>query len=168
MVHLSNATIAANLGCGFISKDLSYKIANVVYNPKKFSALTWRHKSIPGTAQIFKTGKIIVNTSSVEGAKKCLRKYARILQRKGYPVNLNKIQIVTMSAVHKLVNKPDLRKIPYYEPELANTAQIRKYGMTFLIHHTGTVMITGIKDFGWQLVETVVLLEDIDFFLTTL
>jgi hypothetical protein len=29
-------------------------------------------------------------------------------------------------------------------------------------------MITGIKDFGWQLVETIALLEDLDLFLTTL
>jgi TATA-box binding protein (TBP) (component of TFIID and TFIIIB) len=131
--------------------------------------ITWEHKNIPGKALIYASGKLlVVGVLSEEGARKSLRNYARILQRKGYPVKLNKIHIVTMSAVHKLTNKPDLRKIPYYEPELANTAQIRKYGMTFLIHHTGTVMITGIKDFGWQLVETFVLLEDLDFFLTTL
>jgi TATA-box binding protein (TBP) (component of TFIID and TFIIIB) len=152
MVKITNVTITANLGCEIILKDLSYKIANAIYNPCKFSAITWRHKLIPGTSRFFQTGKIIVNSISIDVAKKSLRNYARILQ---YPVYLNKIKIVTMSAVHKLINKPDLRKIPYYEPELANTSQIHKYGMTFLTQHTGTVMITVIKDFGWQLVDTI-------------
>jgi hypothetical protein len=89
-------------------------------------------------------------------AKQCIRKYARCLQKKGYPVKLVKIKLCTMSATHKLINKPDMIN---YEPELSNCACFSKYGMTFLIHFNGTVLITGIKDLG-KLIEAALLLDD--------
>jgi TATA-box binding protein (TBP) (component of TFIID and TFIIIB) len=169
MVHITNVIVSANLECQFNLREIASRFNNTIYKPKAFQMVTWQHRRIVGKALLYASGKLFVTGVKHEpSARKSLTQYARYLQKNGYPVKISKIKLVTMSAVHKLTNEPDLSKIPGYELELANTAQIRKYGMTFLLHSTGTVMITGIKNFGWEIVETVVLMEDLEFLLNTL
>jgi TATA-box binding protein (TBP) (component of TFIID and TFIIIB) len=143
-------------------KELVHKLSNVVYNPKKFSALNWQHRKISGKLQLFLNGTVILNgAKSYTSARKSMRQYGRCLQKLGYKITVSNIRLVNMSAVHKLANRPDLKMFPNYELELSNNVKFVKYGMTFLIHHPGTVIITGIKTMSWKLIETLYLLEDV-------
>ena len=85
------------------------------------------------------------------GNKSQLRKYARILQKLGYPIHLHKVQIITQSAMYQLknvVNYSELSKLSgaVYEPEIYHAVGIRRNGVYFIVYKTGKVVITGIKN----------------------
>ena len=68
-----------------------------------------------------------------------MQKYARILFKMGYPVSLNKVKIVTCSAVYSLINGVNyfkMMKLPgaTYEPEIYPTLNIKEkeYTLQFI------------------------------------
>ena len=84
------------------------------------------------------------------GEKFQKRKYARILQKLGYPVGLNNFKMVTQSAVYQLrrhVKYEDFLQLPgsTYEPEIYHGLEIRRGGVYFIIYRSSKVVITGIK-----------------------
>lgn len=121
---------------------------NIVYNPQKFTAATWRHKKIHGTLLIFPNGKIThLGPPTGESPRVHVRRYARVLHKQGHPVRLSPIRTVSMSGVHQLAGPIDLYDIPgsSYEPELINAAILKRDGVTLNIFYTGKVIITGIR-----------------------
>ena len=119
---------------------------DVVYKKVPFDVLVWHHKKIRCTSLLYRTGKMICH-----GNKSQLRKYARILQKLGYPIHLHKVQIITQSAMYQLknvVNYSELSKLSgaVYEPEIYHAVGIRRNGVYFIVYKTGKVVITGIKN----------------------
>lgn len=87
-------------------------------------------------------------SKSISEANLRLRRYARFIQRLGWPVSLS--EMVTISASFKVEGRLDLRKVVQYyegryEPELFPAAMFTKDTIHFTCFHTGSVLITGIK-----------------------
>ena len=102
---------------------------------------------------VFSTGKLMVNgkVGSVVEAKRRLRRYARCIQRQGWPLTLSRINVITISASFKVSGPLDLVKVVRhyrgrYEPELFPAAMFMKNDIHFTCFHTGSVLMTGIKD----------------------
>ncbi len=121
------------------------------------SCVILRHRKIGGgkpAALIFASGYMSVNgSSSVHEAKTNVRKFARLIQRNGYDVRLNKISVQSVSAAcqlrrHKKFNllKDALHLKGQYEPELFSAMCVRQKGICCLIFNNGKVVITGIKE----------------------
>ena len=84
---------------------------------------------------IYSTGKNICH-----GGKEQLKKYARLVKRKGYPVRMLKIKTITMSAVYTLRRKVEHWKIVQklqgsYKPEIFHGIGFIREG----IHYTPPV-----------------------------
>lgn len=101
---------------------------------------------------VFSTGKLTVNgkSKSIAEAKLRVRRYARLIQRLGWPVTLNSIDVVTVSASFKTEGPLDLYKVAryyngHYDPELFPAAMFTKDDVHFTCFHTGSTLMTGIK-----------------------
>ena len=120
-MQLTNVVVQANLGCAFDLRDITLKLNNARFNPRSFSALIWQHRKIGGNCLLFSNGKINCNgkcSSLLEGRQR-LRRYARIIQKLGYKVELRNVKVITASAVHKLSGKINPTHLPRdfsYEP----------------------------------------------------
>ena len=106
-----------------------------------------------------------MGNNSVEQAKKDLRKYARIVQKLGYSVYLDRIPVVTKSAVATLsgkLNLPSLAKFlnGSYEPELFHAALVKDGNVNFTCFKSGKIIMTGVKN----IVSLYVMLAQIDMF----
>ncbi len=155
-INTTNVLCAGMLGCAVDLKKLAGKMANVVYNPKKMSCLTMKHRKIGRgrcAAVLFRTGYLSVNGSeTVREARINFRQFARLIQRQGYPVSLCKIDIQCISAVARLPKflKPNMKHAvkrlgASYEPEISNSACIKSLGVCLLLFASGGMVITGIK-----------------------
>lgn len=139
-----------DLGCPIDLLQLAYRLRNVRYDPKSFSGVIWQHRSIGGNCLLFSNGKINCNgkCSSFREGRHRLRRYARCLQKMGYPVYLSNVRLVTASAVHQLSGAIEPRQLPKdftFEPELFPAVMFRRHGMHFTCHLNGKMLITGIK-----------------------
>ena len=66
-------------------------------------------------------------------------------------MNIHKIEIITMSAVHQTSSQLDFKKIcelpgGMYEPEIHNAAMLKRGKVHFNCFHTGRIVITGLRD----------------------
>jgi transcription initiation factor TFIID TATA-box-binding protein len=78
-------------------------VCNSIYNPRKYSGMIWKHRHIKSTCFVFHTGRIMcMGNNSLKASKKDLRKYARLVSKKGYNVSLDCMTVVTKSAVATL------------------------------------------------------------------
>lgn len=83
-----------NLGCQLDLKLIALHARNSEYNPKRFSAVIMRIREPRTTALIFSSGKIVcTGAKSEEDSKLAARKYARIIQKLGFPVSYTNIKI---------------------------------------------------------------------------
>ena len=152
MVRITNVVCTAEFGVSIDLTFLAKHAKDIVYDPRHFSGVIWHHKKIGGSCLVFKNEKLNCNgNKSVSDAKRRIRQYARAIQQCGYHVTLKKIDIITMSAVHKLSNKVDLAIVREilkgtYEPEFFNAAMFKKGRLRFYCFRTGTVVITGIRN----------------------
>lgn len=149
-MHFTNVVVQADLGCSFDLQYLSHRLINVRYQPTLFSGMIWQHRRIGGNCLVFSNGKINCSGAaiSIQQGRQRLRRYARLLQRMGCDVQLLKIRIVTVSAVHQLSGKIDPTNLPIhfsYEPELFPAVMFRRDDLHFTCHLSGKVIITGIK-----------------------
>ena len=152
-MRLTNVVYQANLIVQIDLKCLVHQLNNVRYNPRTFSGLIYQNRKIGGNCLIFSNGKINCNgaCSDFDSGVKRLRRYARILQRLGYVVRLSEIRLITASAVHKLsgrINVESLCRIQdfQYNPELFPAVMLRRQGIHFTCHLSGSLLITGIKN----------------------
>ena len=58
------------------------------------------------------------------GNKCHLRKYARVLQKLGYPICLHKVQILSQSAVYQLKNVVNYSELSNYQGQFMNQRYI--------------------------------------------
>lgn len=101
---------------------------------------------------LFPNSKMIVNgkARSLKEAKRRVRRYARVLQRMGWHVQLKHIQVQTISASFKVEGPFNLSNIVRYyggnyEPELFPAAMFTKDAIHFTCFQSGAILMTGIK-----------------------
>lgn len=152
MVQLTNVVVQADLHVCIDLQHLVYSTRDIRYDPKVFSGAIWQHRKIGGNCLVFKNGKInCAGSRSIQQARKRLRQYARLVQKLGYEVALNKVEIVTMAAVHQLSSRLDFSQMckylgAVYEPEILNAVMLKRGKLHLNCFHTGKVVITGIRD----------------------
>ena len=132
MVELTNVVVQADLSCSINLKHLANNTRDIKYDPGRFTGAIWQHRLIGGNCLVFHNGKVNCNgNKSIHQAKKRLRQYARLLQRHGFQVTLKKIELITMSAVHRLSSTLELKEVSAmlgaeYNPEILNAAILKK------------------------------------------
>lgn len=76
-----------NLSCKLDLKRIALHARNAEYNPKRFAAVIMRIREPRTTALIFSSGKMVcTGAKSEEDSRLAARKYARIIQKLGFPV----------------------------------------------------------------------------------
>src|SRR5438477_4454629 len=97
-----------NLGCRL---DLPYIAAhgvNLEYMPEKFNPIVMRLKEPKSTALLFTSGKIVVTgTKDEKNAEIATRRFARIVQKLGFPVRFLNFRITNIVASATLKFRPD-------------------------------------------------------------
>jgi len=137
--------------------SLANVLTNVAYDPRQFSALRLKSKKIGGSMLLFANGYAICHgpaTNRFE-ANRRLRRYARRVQKAGYPdLRLTATGLVTVSlvaSVGRRLNLPDILALmtdTSYEPELHNYLMLRTPRAHFNVFSTGKVVVTGVRRFS--------------------
>ncbi|XP_074646370.1 uncharacterized protein LOC141902502 [Tubulanus polymorphus] len=153
--QLQNIVCTVNLGCKLDLKKIALHARNAEYNPKRFAAVIMRIRDPRTTALIFSSGKMVcTGAKSEEEAKLAARKYARIVQKLGFPAKFLdfKIQNMVGSCDVKFPIRLEglvLRhgQFSSYEPELFPGLIYRmvKPRIVLLIFVSGKVVLTGAK-----------------------
>uniref|UniRef100_A0A453JIY5 TATA-box-binding protein n=1 Tax=Aegilops tauschii subsp. strangulata TaxID=200361 RepID=A0A453JIY5_AEGTS len=83
---LQNIVSTVNLDCKLDLKAIALQARNAEYNPKRFAAVIMRIREPKTTALIFASGKMVcTGAKSEQQSKLAARKYARIIQKLGFP-----------------------------------------------------------------------------------
>lgn len=83
-----NIVSTVNLNCKLDLKKIALHARNAEYNPKRFAAVIMRIREPRTTALIFSSGKMVcTGAKSEEDSRLAARKYARIIQKLGFPVS---------------------------------------------------------------------------------
>ncbi|KAL5009120.1 hypothetical protein ScPMuIL_014701 [Solemya velum] len=153
--QLQNIVCTVNLGCKLDLKKIALHARNAEYNPKRFAAVIMRIRDPRTTALIFSSGKMVcTGAKSEEQAKLAARKYARIVQKLGFPAKFLdfKIQNMVGSCDVKFPIRLEGLVLTHgqfssYEPELFPGLIYRmvKPRIVLLIFVSGKVVLTGAK-----------------------
>ncbi|CAF0993818.1 unnamed protein product [Adineta ricciae] len=153
--NLQNIVSTVNLGCPLDLKRIALQARNAEYNPKRFAAVIMRIRTPRTTALIFSSGKMVcTGAKSEEHSIQAARRYARVIQKLGFPAKFLdfKIQNMVGSAdVHFKIRLEalQLKHDTYcsYEPELfpGLIYRIIKPKIVLLIFNSGKVVLTGAK-----------------------
>ncbi|KAG0229356.1 TATA-box-binding protein [Actinomortierella wolfii] len=152
---LQNIVATVNLDCRLDLKTIALHARNAEYNPKRFAAVIMRIRDPKTTALIFASGKMVVTgAKSEDDSRLASRKYARIIQKLGFPAKFTdfKIQNIVGSCDVKFPIR--LEGLAYahgpftsYEPELFPGLIYRmvKPKIVLLIFVSGKIVLTGAK-----------------------
>ncbi|KAG7657605.1 TATA-box binding protein [Arabidopsis suecica] len=152
---LQNIVSTVNLDCKLDLKAIALQARNAEYNPKRFAAVIMRIREPKTTALIFASGKMVCTGAKSEHLSKlAARKYARIVQKLGFPAKFKdfKIQNIVGSCDVKFPIR--LEGLAYshsafssYEPELfpGLIYRMKLPKIVLLIFVSGKIVITGAK-----------------------
>ncbi|XP_071479055.1 TATA-box-binding protein-like [Diadema antillarum] len=153
--QLQNIVSTVNLGCKLDLKKIALHARNAEYNPKRFAAVIMRIREPRTTALIFSSGKMVcTGAKSEDNSKLAARKYARVVQKLGFPAKFLdfKIQNMVGSCDVKFPIRLEglvLTHVQFssYEPELFPGLIYRmvKPRIVLLIFVSGKVVLTGAK-----------------------
>uniref|UniRef100_A0A3B4YL86 TATA box binding protein n=1 Tax=Seriola lalandi dorsalis TaxID=1841481 RepID=A0A3B4YL86_SERLL len=146
-----------NLGCKLDLKTIALRARNAEYNPKRFAAVIMRIREPRTTALIFSSGKMVcTGAKSEEQSRLAARKYARVVQKLGFPAKFLdfKIQNMVGSCDVKFpirINFTDNIQVLIsgsYEPELFPGLIYRmiKPRIVLLIFVSGKVVLTAFEN----------------------
>ncbi|KAH9514834.1 hypothetical protein Btru_023755 [Bulinus truncatus] len=153
--QLQNIVCTVNLACKLDLKTIALRARNAEYNPKRFAAVIMRIRDPRTTALIFSSGKMVcTGAKSEDQARLAARKYARIVQKLGFPAKFMEFKIQNM--VGSCDVKFPIRleglvlthaQFSSYEPELFPGLIYRmvKPRIVLLIFVSGKVVLTGAK-----------------------
>ncbi|XP_039905723.1 TATA box-binding protein-like 2 isoform X1 [Simochromis diagramma] len=97
--QLQNIVSTVNLGCPLDLKFIALQARNAEYNPKRFAAVIMRIREPRTTALIFSSGKMVcTGAKSEEQSRLAARKYARVVQKLGFPARFLEFKIQNMVA----------------------------------------------------------------------
>ncbi|KAJ1985517.1 TATA-binding protein (TBP) [Dimargaris cristalligena] len=152
---LQNIVATVNLDCRLDLKTIALHARNAEYNPKRFAAVIMRIREPKTTALIFASGKMVVTgAKSEDDSKLASRKYARIVQKLGFPAKFTdfKIQNIVGSCDVKFPIRLEGLAFNHgqfssYEPELFPGLIYRmvKPKIVLLIFVSGKIVLTGAK-----------------------
>ncbi|KAK4793653.1 hypothetical protein SAY86_024088 [Trapa natans] len=152
---LQNIVSTVNLDCKLDLKAIALQARNAEYNPKRFAAVIMRIREPKTTALIFASGKMVcTGAKSEQQSKLAARKYARIIQKLGFPAKFKdfKIQNIVGSCDVKFPIR--LEGLAYshgafssYEPELfpGLIYRMKQPKIVLLIFVSGKIVLTGAK-----------------------
>ncbi|KAJ4972422.1 hypothetical protein NE237_005521 [Protea cynaroides] len=124
---LQNIVSTVNLDCKLDLKAIALQARNAEYNPKRFAAVIMRIREPKTTALIFASGKMVcTGAKSEQESKLAARKYARIIQKLGFPAKFKDFKI------QNIVGSCDV-KFPIRLEGLAYS-----HGAFSSLHHVGT------------------------------
>ncbi|KAJ9578758.1 hypothetical protein L9F63_005016, partial [Diploptera punctata] len=84
---LQNVVSTVNLCCDLDLMKINFRTRNSEYNPGRFSGIVMRIREPHTTALLFRSGKMVITGARNEAdSKLAARKYARIIQKVGFPV----------------------------------------------------------------------------------
>lgn len=152
---IQNIVSTISVGCKLDLKKIALQARNAEYNPKRFAALIMRIRTPRTTALIFSSGKMVCTGAKSENESKlAARKYARIIQKLGFPAKFLdfKIQnIVGCVDIQFIVRLESLhmyhQRFCSYEPEIFPGLIYRMLQpkVVLLVFVSGKVVITGAK-----------------------
>lgn len=88
-IKIQNCVATVNLGCSLDLRSINFRTRNSEYNPSKFHGVIMRIREPRCTALVFRSGKIVCTGARNEfNASLGTRKFARIIQKLGYPVSV--------------------------------------------------------------------------------
>ncbi|XP_068611154.1 TATA-box-binding protein-like [Brachionichthys hirsutus] len=152
---LQNIVSTVNLGCELDLRTIALRARNVEYKPKRFSAVIMRIQKPRTTALIFRTGKMVcTGAKSEEQSRLAARKFARVVQKLGFPTKFLDFKIRNM--VGSCDVKFPIRlaglalthhRFCSYEPELFPGLYYRmvQQKIVLIIFCSGKVVITGAR-----------------------
>ncbi|KAI8482744.1 PREDICTED: TATA-box-binding protein 2-like isoform X1 [Branchiostoma belcheri] len=153
--QLQNIVSTVNLGCKLDLKKIALHARNAEYNPKRFAAVIMRIRDPRTTALIFSSGKMVcTGAKSEDQSRLAARKYARVVQKLGFPAKFLdfKIQNMVGSCDVKFPIRLEGLVLTHsqfssYEPELFPGLIYRmvKPRIVLLIFVSGKVVLTGAK-----------------------
>ncbi|XDB54299.1 hypothetical protein AB1E18_007767 [Capra hircus] len=153
--QLQNIVSTVNLACKLDLKKIALHAKNAEYNPKRFAAVIMRIREPRTTALIFSSGKMVcTGAKSEEQSRLAARKYARVVQKLGFPARFLDFTIQNMVAscdVRFPISLEGLvlthQQFSSYEPELFPGLIYRmvKPRIVLLIFVSGKVVLTGAK-----------------------
>ncbi|XP_061552848.1 TATA box-binding protein-like 2 [Phycodurus eques] len=156
--QLQNIVSTVNLGCPLDLKFIALQARNAEYNPKRFAAVIMRIREPRTTALIFSSGKMVcTGAKSEEQSRLAARKYARVVQKLGFPARFLDFKIQNMVASCDVCFPIRLeglvlthQQFSSYEPELFPGLIYRmvKPRIVLLIFVSGKVVLTGAKERG--------------------
>ena len=150
-----------NLGCALNLRQITLHARNAEYNPKRFAAVIMRIHEPKTTALFFSSGKMVcTGAKSEESARLAARKFARIIQKLGFPAQFRefKVQTIVSSCDVKLhirleqlemrLKNCDQEQLCSYEPELfpGLVFKLLDPKVTLLIFVSGKIVLTGAKE----------------------
>jgi len=153
--QLQNIVSTVNMVCTLDLKKIALQARNAEYNPRRFAAVIMRIRDPRTTALIFRSGKMVcTGAKSEEQSRLAARKYARIIQKLGFPTKFKdfKIQNMVGSCDVKFPIRLEGLVLTHsqfssYEPELFPGLIYRmvKPKIVLLIFVSGKVVLTGAK-----------------------
>lgn len=91
---LQNIVSTVNLNCTLNLKNIALQARNAEYNPRRFAAVVMRLRQPKTTALVFASGKMVcTGAKNEEASKMACRKFARIIQKLGNPVQFTQFKI---------------------------------------------------------------------------
>ncbi|CAN0403122.1 unnamed protein product [Lampetra planeri] len=153
--QLQNIVSTVNLCCKLDLKKIALHARNAEYNPKRFAAVIMRIREPRTTALIFSSGKMVcTGAKSEDQSRLAARKYARVVQKLGFPAKFLDFKIQNMVGscdVKFPIRLEGLvlthQQFSSYEPELFPGLIYRmvKPRIVLLIFVSGKVVLTGAK-----------------------
>ncbi|XP_059317920.1 TATA-box-binding protein-like [Lycium ferocissimum] len=151
-----NIVSTANLDCKLDLKTIALHARNAEYNPKRYPAVVMRIREPRTTALIFASGKMVcTGAKSEQQSQLAARKFARIVQKLGFPAckfKDFKIQNIVASCDVKFPIRLEglayaHRSFSSYEPELfpGLIYRMKQPKIVMLIFVSGKIVITGAK-----------------------
>ncbi|TVU32012.1 hypothetical protein EJB05_23728 [Eragrostis curvula] len=152
---LQNIVATVNLGCQLDLQAIANQARNAEYNPKRFAAVIMRIRDPKTTALVFSSGKMVCTGAKTEDQSKlAARKYARIIQKLGYPAQFRDFKIQNMVASCDVKFPIRLEGLALncgifanYEPEIFPGLIYRMADpkIVLLVFVSGKVVLTGAK-----------------------
>ena len=144
-----------NLNCPLKLKEIALHARNAEYNPRRFAAVVMRLREPKTTELVFASGKMVcTGAKNEEASRTAARKYARIIQKLGFPVAFTNFSIQNIVGSVDVKFPIDLEYISNkhnefcsYEPEIFPGLVYRMIDpkIVLLIFVSGKLVLTGAK-----------------------
>ncbi|XP_010685515.1 TATA-box-binding protein 2-like [Beta vulgaris subsp. vulgaris] len=152
---LQNIVSTVNMDCKLDLKAIALQARNSEYNPKRFAAVIMRIREPKTTALVFASGKLVcTGAKSEQDSKLAARKYARIIQKLGFPASFKNFRIQNIVAscdVQFPIRLEGVASTHYafshYEPEIfpGLIYRMKQPKIVLLIFVSGKIVLTGAK-----------------------